>query len=98
MDSAASLTLLQNEKLGSIAAIQEPTKTLHIPNNAKMNTTTTLRLLLHALPEGARAAHVLPGLCNNLLSTAVLCDAGCQVEFSKDSCLVHYKDRVVLQG
>ena len=96
LDSVASLTLLQNSEIGEKAMLQEPPKMMHIPNNATMNTTTTLHLLPQALPEGGRAAHVL--MHNDLLSTAVLCGAGCAVELNKDACLVQYQGKVVLQG
>jgi hypothetical protein len=43
-------------------------------------------------------AHSLPGLTNNLLSVAVLCDAGCEVFFHATGCEVTLNGLVILQG
>jgi hypothetical protein len=43
-------------------------------------------------------AHSLPGLTNNLLSNAVLCNAGCKVFFNATACEVSFDGKVILQG
>ena len=63
-----------------------------------MNTTKTVQLKLPQLPETAKTAHRLPGLTNNLLSVAVLCDAGCTVTFSADDVIVNKERAKVLEG
>jgi hypothetical protein len=41
-------------------------------------------------------AHSLTGLTNNLLSVAVLCDAGCEVFFNATGCEVTLNGLVIL--
>jgi hypothetical protein len=55
-------------------------------------------LLLQKLPHNARMAHCLPGLINNLLSVAVLCNAGCEVYFHSTGCEVTLNREIILQG
>ncbi len=52
------------------------------PGGNKMRTTHAVDLLLSKPPPKACMAHSLPSLTNNLLSVAVLCDAGCKVLFN----------------
>jgi hypothetical protein len=57
-----------------------------------------VNLLLKKLPAEARLAHQLPGLVNNLLLVAVLCDAGCGVFFHKHGCEVTHNGETILRG
>jgi hypothetical protein len=43
-------------------------------------------------------AHSLPGLTNNLLSVAVLCNAGCKVFFNATGCEVTLNGKIILRG
>ena len=63
-----------------------------------MTSTNTVNLLLQALPLKARLAHHLPGLTNNLLSVAALCDAGCEVFFHWYGCEVTLKGTTIIRG
>jgi hypothetical protein len=63
-----------------------------------MRTTHTVDLLLSKLPPNACMTHSLPGLTNNLLSVAVLCDAGCNVFFNATGCKVTFDSKVILRG
>ena len=63
-----------------------------------MTSTHAVNLLLTKLPADARLAHRLPGLVNNLLSVAVLCDAGCEVFFHKHGCEVTLNGDTILRG
>ena len=63
-----------------------------------MTSTHAVNLLLNKLPADARLAHRLPGLVNNLLSVAVLCDAGCEVFFHKHGCEVTHNGEIILRG
>ena len=63
-----------------------------------MTSTHAVNLLLTKLPADARLAHRLPGLVNNLLSVAVLCDAGCEVFFHKHGCEVTLNGETILRG
>ncbi len=54
---------------------------------------------LPKLPAAARLAHIIPGLAtHSLISTTKLCNAGCEVKFTKIGCFVTYNGRTVLCG
>ncbi len=63
-----------------------------------MTTMHAIDLLLQKLPPDACLAHQLPGLVNNLLSLAVLCNAGCEVFFHKTGCKVTLEGATIQQG
>merc|ERR1712115_167043 len=51
------------------------------------------------LPQAARKAHICPELANmSLVGIKTLVDAGCEVLFSKDDCIVLYKGSIVWKG
>jgi hypothetical protein len=68
------------------------------PSRDRMMTTHAVDLLLSKLPPVAPLAHQLHGLVNNVLSIAVLCDAGCVVFFHKTGCKVTLNRETILQG
>jgi hypothetical protein len=68
------------------------------PGSTSMCTTHQMDLLLQKLPPDACMAHRLPGLINNLLSIAVLCDAGCNVYFHIIGCKVSLNGEIILRG
>jgi hypothetical protein len=97
IDTAASKSLVTPStqtfpatSLESITVIQ--------PGGDKMRTTHAVNCLLSKLPPNAPMVHSLPGLTNNLLSVAVLCDTGCEVFFSATSCEVTFDGKVILWG
>jgi hypothetical protein len=61
-----------------------------------MRTTHAVKFLLSKLPQNAHMAHSLPGLTNNLLSIAVLCDADSEVFFNATSCKVTFDSKIIL--
>lgn len=63
-----------------------------------MTTTHAIDLLLKKLPPDTRLAHQLPGLTNNPLSIAVICNAGCKVFFHRTGCEVTLNGDLILQG
>jgi hypothetical protein len=63
-----------------------------------MTTTHAINLLPSKLLPEARLAHQLPGLVNNLLSIAILCDAGCKAFFHKTGCKVTLDGETILRG
>jgi hypothetical protein len=69
-----------------------------LPFSSEAASTHAVNLLLTKLPDYARLTHWLPGLVNNLLSVAVLCDAGCEVFFSKQGCEVTLNGETILRG
>jgi hypothetical protein len=78
----------------------QPNVQISIIQPGKDLTTTVhaVNLLLSKLPPEACLAHQLPGLVNNLLSIAVLCNAGCKVFFHKTGCKVTLDRETILQG
>jgi hypothetical protein len=68
------------------------------PGRDCMATTHPVDLLLSKLPPEARLAHQLPGFVNNLLSVAILCNAGYKVFFHKTGCKVTLDGETILQG
>jgi hypothetical protein len=68
------------------------------PGGDCMTTNQAIDLLLSNLPPEARLTHQLPGLINNLLSIAVLCNAGCKVFFHNTGCKVTLNGKTILQG
>jgi hypothetical protein len=90
INTAASVSLLTKKTLA--ASTPQPKKvqiSIIQPRRDCMMTTHAINLLLRKLPPEARLAHQLPGLVNNLLSVAVLCDAGCEVFFSQNRLQSH---------
>ena len=83
-----SATTSQTTSKASITVVQ--------PSGERMRSTHTVDLLLGSLPHDAKMAHSLTGLTNNLLSVAVLCDAGCEVFFNATGCEVTLNGLVIL--
>ncbi len=63
-----------------------------------MTTSHPVNLLLSKLLPEARLAHPLPGIVNNRLFLAVLCNMGCKVFFHKTGCKVTLDAETILQG
>ncbi len=68
------------------------------PGGDCMTTTHAINLLPSNLPPKACLAHQLPSLVNNLLSVAILCNAGCEVFLHKTGCKVTLDGKTILQG
>jgi hypothetical protein len=66
------------------------------PGGTRMRTTHAMDLLLQKLPPDTIMAHHLPGLVNNLLSVAVLYNAGCKVYFHSTGCNVTLNGEIIL--
>ena len=99
IDSAATISLLTSQAKASKASVQEPSKTVIIPDGKNLATTDTVLLNLPELPDAARRAFRLPSIMNNLLSVAELCDAGCTVLFENDKVSVKSKEnKIILTG
>ena len=88
----------RTKALCKIAAVQEKSKTLGIPNGASMSTTQTVELLLPKLPLAARKAYRVPTIAYNLVAVSELCDAGCSVYFHKHEVEIEFKGKVIGRG
>jgi hypothetical protein len=97
IDTAASKSLVTPSTKTSPATSLESITVIQ-PGGDKMRTTHAVDLLLSKLPPNSRMAHSLPGLTNNLLSIAVLCNAGCEVFFNTTGCKVTFDGYIILQG
>ena len=72
---------------------------IHLPDGETIKSTHTCKLNLPWLPEAATAAHIVPGLAHtSLISIRVLCDAGCEVIYNGNHCLVYYNKKLVWKG
>jgi hypothetical protein len=80
IDTAASVTLLTKK------TTTQPNVQIFIvqPGGDHMMATHAVDLPLSKLPPEACLAHQLTSLVNNLLSVAILYDAGCKVFFSQN--------------
>ena len=97
INTAASVMLLNKKAPASGTTNTNVQITVLQPSGTKMTSTHAVELLLAKLPTAAHLAHQLPGLINNLLSVAVLCDAGCEVFFHKHGCEVTLNDEILPQ-
>jgi hypothetical protein len=97
INTATSKSLVTPSTQTFPATIQESITVIQ-PGGDKMRTTHAVDLLLSKLPTNARMAHSLPGLTNNLLSVAVLCNASCKVFFNTTGCEVTFDGKIILRG
>jgi hypothetical protein len=98
IDTAASILLLTTKAPANNLTKTDVKITVLQPSGSKMRSTHAINLLLQSLPPEARLAHQLPGLINNLLLEAVLCNAGCKVFFHKHGCKVTINGPTILRG
>ena len=55
---------------------------INLLDRYKLRSTHTCNLYILGIPEKAKRAHIVPGLYHaSLISTSVLCDAGCKVQY-----------------
>jgi hypothetical protein len=83
IDTAASVTLLTTKAPASSTTNTNMQIIVLLPSGSKMTSTHAVDLLLTILLADTCLAHQLRCLINNLLSVAVLRDAGCEVFFHK---------------
>jgi hypothetical protein len=66
-------------------------------NGKHVHSTHTCTLDIPALPALARHAHINPGLASHsLISIPTLCNAGCNVAFTKIGCKITYHGKIIL--
>ena len=70
-----------------------------LQNDEKIQTSDECDLNIKSLLAKARTAHVVPGLnSHSLISVVKLCNAGCEVTFTRTGCIVKYRGSTVLEG
>ena len=72
-----------------------------LPDGTKVRSTHTGDLRIPQLPKSARACHIVPGLASySLISVVKLCEAGCEVSFTRFGIgvKVRYRGQLVLEG
>jgi hypothetical protein len=70
-----------------------------LSNGDRVHSTHTCTLDIPALPASVRHAHIIPGLASHsLISVVTLCNAGCNVVFTKIGCTITYRGKVILCG
>ena len=73
--------------------------TIKLPDGACVSSTHTCTLTLPQLPTRAREGHIIPGLASHsFMSVVKLCNAGCEVMFTKIDCQVKHLGRIVIRG
>jgi hypothetical protein len=69
----------------------------HLPNGEHVTPTHTCMLDIPALPAAACHAHIIPNLASHsLISVVTLCNAGCNLAFTKIGCTILYRGCTVL--
>lgn len=70
-----------------------------LPNGESIKTSDECDLDIETLPNRARTAYIVPGLnSHSLISVVKLCNAGCEVIFTKIGCKVQDRGNTVLTG
>ncbi len=70
-----------------------------LPNGERIHSTLTCTLNISALPASVRHAHIIPVLASHsLIFIVTLCNAGCNVVFTKIGCTITYCGKNILCG
>jgi hypothetical protein len=99
LDSGATSNFLTTgAHVTNIQPTQKPI-VARLPNGDKVHSTHTGTLDLPGLPSAARLAHIIPGLASHsLISVVTICNAGCDVFFTKIGCTITYWGRTIMCG
>ena len=99
LDSGATSHFLVTKAPTKDRQIANSPLQVRLPDGARVASTHTCTLDIPQLPEHAKLGHIIPGLASHsLLSVVRLCNAGCDVIFTKIECIVKYRGRTVLRG
>ena len=95
---ATSHFLVTTALITNITSASNPLK-VKLPDGACVSSTYKFTLTLPQLPTRAREGHIIPGLTSHyLMSVIKLCNAECEVTFTKIDCQVKHLGRIVLRG
>jgi len=72
--------------------------TAMMPDGETVTSTHTCELDMPMLPPKAREGHRMPGLKHSLIAVIKLCNAGCEVKFTKIGCTISYRGRIILHA
>jgi hypothetical protein len=98
LDSGATSNFLTTAHVTNIQPTQKPIVAC-LPNGDKVRSMHTGTLDLPGLPAAARLAHIIPGLASHsLISVVTLCNAGCDVLFTKIGCTITHRGRTIMCG
>ena len=99
LDSGATSNFLTTSAhVTNIQPTQKPI-VAHLPNGEQVRSTHTGTLDLPDLPVAAHLAHIIPGLASHsLISVVTLCNAGCDVLFTKNGCTITHRGRTIMCG
>ena len=70
-----------------------------LPDGNRVKSTNKCLLDIPQLPTAARHGYIIPGLAaHSLLSVVTLCNAGCEITFTKYDATVKYKGETIMKG
>ncbi len=70
-----------------------------IPNGKRVHSTHMCTLDIPALPASVQHAHIIPSLASHShISVVTLCNAGCNVVFTKIGCTIMNRGKVIICG
>ena len=99
MDSGATGNFLVSDAPLVQRASDDNPISVTLPDGNKIQSTHVGMLDIPQLPKAARVAHVIPGLnSHSLISVVTLCNAGCEVLFTKINVTVKYRGTTILTG
>ena len=99
LDSGASHHFLLNDAPTKSKDTKHDRKEVKLPDGTVINSSHKCELDLHRVPKEASDGYILPDMKNHsLLSVTHLCKAGCQVNFTGETCIVTYKGKEIMRG
>ena len=95
LDSGATSNFLMIDAHTVTIIPTDNPKSVTLSDGRKVQSTHKCTLDLPDLPIAARNGHIIPGLAlNSLISTVVLCNAGCKVTFNKYGMTVNIMEKL----
>jgi hypothetical protein len=108
MDAIRALAILDSGATCHFLMTAAPMTNMHpnskhiiarLPNGKRVHSTHMCTLDIPALPTSVGHTHTIPGLASHsLMSVVTLCNAGCNVIFTKIGCTIVYHGKVILCG